>query len=159
MDDHSSMKSENWYAPLKVCPPEQQKEPADSFPPAEDRTVSAPAKESSKKQKRSSKRAPSHGLTAGRAVGLCLILLLSIAASSLAFRRAEPEYGSGFSEFILPEERDEMPDRAKDFFDQYYKGVQSDQAQTDIQKTEEHFDLVLQQQKSGKKQLDLPGRA
>ncbi len=122
--------SQNWYAPLN---PVRIGEPEDGR----------------KRRKRSVEKAR-QGMTAWRIFGLAMLLLLSIAASSLAFQRAEQKTGgSSFSQ------KEKMPDSFQEFFEQYYEAEESDTTAVNIRKSETDSDYIMRQTVAEEKELNL----
>ncbi|MCR5089837.1 MAG: S1C family serine protease [Oscillospiraceae bacterium] len=121
---------QSWYTPLVR---EGEEEP--------DAPLSKP-KYSSEKSRR--------GTAAWRAAGLALLILLSIAASSLAFRRSgQKGTDPAFSQ------KEKMPDSFQEFFEQYYEAVESDTAEVNIGKSDCSSDYVMIQSAAGEDELNL----
>lgn len=102
--------TESWYAPLNSEPQAQQTE----------------------KPKRKK------GWTAARVIGLCVIVIVLIAASSIAF--------GNFNVVIdeMPHSEDELPESFKDFFNDYYTSVTTDTADIKIPKYEGKTDSRIE---------------
>ena len=80
-------------------------------------------------------------LTPIRIVGFVLLLMLTIAASSLALQKV----GANGSGSIPPvsEEKDEMPSSPKEFFEQYYQSVESDKTVVSIDRVDRRPDYIM----------------
>ena len=96
------------------------------------------------------KKKAARGLTPVRLLGLCLLVLLLIAASSLAFsqRREEPE-ASG-------EVFDGLPGRVEDFFEDYYDSVTGLAPELKLPRAQLPRDFRLQLQEASGEELGLP---
>ncbi len=108
--------TQSWYAPL--VSEESIQETVLSEEPKEEKKVC------------SSKR-----WTPARIVGLVLLLMLTIAISSLALHKV----GSGGSA-VLPsdsDDREEMPSSPEEFFEQYYQAVETDKTEISIERVSE----------------------
>ena len=132
MSNENWYKTEDWYRPLTNDPPEAEGEP--------------------KKRKDSKK-----GFTPLRITGLCVLVLVLIIATSLAFSQGNdkeldklpslPDKNfAPFEPFGFPGEDEELPEDWQDFFDSFYKNVQSDVTEINIPRAElpENFSLQIQ---------------
>lgn len=132
MSNENWYKTEDWYKPLTNDPPEAEGE--------------------SKKKKGSKK-----GFTPLRITGLCVLVLVLIIATSLAFSQGNdkeldklpslPDKGfAPFEPFNIPGEDEELPEDWQDFFDSFYKNVQRDVTEINIPRAElpENFSLQIQ---------------
>ena len=116
--------TQSWYAPLV------SDEEARPLPVAEIEGLAESGGHAHRKKR-------SGGLTPGRIVGLVVILMVVIVASSLAFRQIDGNGEDPVSLFPAPPEEEEMPDSPADFFDQYYEDVESSKAEVNIPRAEE----------------------
>lgn len=116
--------TQSWYAPLV------SDEEARPLPVAEIEGLAESGGHAHRKKR-------SGGLTPGRIVGLVVILMVVIVASSLAFRQIDGSGEDPVSLFPAPPEEEEMPDSPADFFDQYYEDVESSKAEVNIPRAEE----------------------
>ncbi len=91
------------------------------------------------------------GLTPGRVFGLVILLILVIAATSLAFRNTGKQSGIG----LIPSEDPEMPGSMEEFFEQYYESVQTDSPEVNLPILEERPDFTLVLQNSGESEMSL----
>ncbi len=126
--------TQSWYAPLI------------SEESIEEIKVSVDTEE--KKRNRNDKR-----WTPGRIVGLILLLMLTIAASSLALQKV----GSSGSSVppSVSSDREEMPSSPKEFFEQYYQSVETDKTEISIDRVSERPDYSMSLQKPGSEELSL----
>lgn len=132
MSNENWYKTDDWYKPLTNDPPEAEGEP---------------------KKKKGSKK----GFTPLRITGLCVLVLVLIIATSLAFSQGNdkeldklpslPDKGfAPFEPFNIPGEDEELPEDWQDFFDSFYKNVQRDVTEINIPRAElpENFSLQIQ---------------
>ena len=116
--------TQSWYAPLVT------EEETPSLPLTKIEGVP----ESSENKSRNKR---SGGLTPGRIVGLIVILMVVIVASSLAFRQIDGDGEDSVSSFTTPSDDEEMPDSPADFFEQYYEDVESSKVEVNIPRSED----------------------
>ncbi len=116
--------TQSWYAPLVT------EEETPSLP----LTIIEGVPESSENKSRNKH---SGGLTPGRIVGLIVILMVVIVASSLAFRQIDGDGEDSASSFTTPSDDEEMPDSPADFFEQYYEDVESSKVEVNIPRSED----------------------
>ena len=120
---------ENWYAPLKAAEKDPEHADVGKSDDAERDAVKKKNGVVPEKPKKERK-----GLTPGRIAGLAVILLLMIAASSLAFKQVG-DIETDKNNF--PEKKEEMPDNPADFFEQYYESVESSTVEVNLPTVEE----------------------
>ena len=125
--------TQSWYAPLIS---EEAPETRVQVEPAEEKKAHSAKK-----------------WTPARIVGLILLLMLTIAISSLALQKV----GSSGSEVppSASDDREEMPSSPKEFFEQYYQSVETDKTEISIERVSERPEYAMSLQKPGSRELTL----
>ena len=132
--------SQSWYAPLVA------EEPVPAVTP--DAAPEQPDADTDRRKKR-----PRTGLTPGRIAGLVVILLLTIAGTSLAFRQMDGDDVGMIP--ILPGDEEEMPKNPAEFFEQFYEPIENSSAEVNIPRVDERPDGKVTLHPAGEEELSL----